>query len=106
MFWLDATSHPVEAHVKCFGAFPAHVVGEDALGGCVFSLHWSGRLWMAYFNQGCADRNILLDVEEDSTSFSLGGGYHDGADGLSLGENRAIWSGSRPDGGMGACYLR
>ena len=42
LFLLDATSHPVEAYVKCFGVFPAHVSGVDAVGGCVFSLDCSG----------------------------------------------------------------
>ena len=101
LFLLDATPHPVEAHVKCFGAFPAHVSGEDPVGGCVVSFDWSGRLQMAHFNKGCADGNILLAVEEYCTSFSPGGGYHDGADGLVLGEDRSVWSGSRPDGGRG-----
>ena len=28
LFMIDATPHTVEVHVKCFGAFPAHVAGE------------------------------------------------------------------------------
>ena len=32
LFLFDATLHPVEAHVKCFGVFPAHVDGEYAEG--------------------------------------------------------------------------
>ena len=31
MFLLDVTSHPVESHIKLFGAFLAHVAGEDAV---------------------------------------------------------------------------
>ena len=54
---------------------------------------------MAHFNKGRADGNSLIAVEEDHTSFSLGGGCHDGVDGLVIGEYWAIWSGSRPDGG-------
>ena len=49
-FLLDVKSHPVEAHFKCFGAFPAYVVFEDAVGGFVVSIDWFGRLWMAHFN--------------------------------------------------------
>ena len=45
--------------------------------------------------------NSLLAVEEDCTSFSLGGGCHDGADGLALDEDQSVWSGSRPYGGRG-----
>ena len=93
LFLLDATSHPVEVHVKCFGAFTAHVSGEDAVGGCVVSLGWSGRLRMAYFNQGRADMNILFAIEEDRTGFSLGSRLNDGADGLAPGEYRDVWSG-------------
>ena len=36
-FLLDATPHPVEPHVKYFGAFPAHVSGKDAMGGFTVS---------------------------------------------------------------------
>ena len=98
---LDATLHPVEAHVKCFGAFPAHVAGEDSMGCFAVSFDWSGRLRMAHFNQGRAYGNILLDVEEDGTVFSLGSGCHDGVDGMALGEYRAVWSGSWSGGGRG-----
>ena len=99
LFLLDATPHPVEAHVKFFGVFPAHVSGEYSVGGCVVSFDWSGRLRMAHFNQGGVYGNSLLAVEEDRTGFSLGGGCHDGADGLSLGEDWAVRSGSRTDVG-------
>ena len=64
MFLIDATPYPVEAHIKCFGAFLAHVAGEDSVGGCVVGLDWSGRLWMAHFIQGRTDGNRLLAVEE------------------------------------------
>ena len=101
MFLLDATPHPVEAHVKCFGAFPAHVAGEDSMGGFAVSFYWSGILRIDHFNKGCADGNSLLAVEEDHTGFSLGGECHDGADGLAFGEDRAVWSGIRSDGGRG-----
>ena len=56
---------------------------------------------MAHFNKGRADGNILLAIEIDRTGFSLGGGCHDGADVLALGENWSVWSGIRPDGGRG-----
>ena len=91
------TLHPVEAHVKGLRAFLVHVSGEDAVGGCAVSLNWSGRLQMAHFHQSRADGNILIAIEEDRTGLSIGGGCHDGADGLSLGEYHAVWGGSRPD---------
>ena len=40
---LDASAHPVEAHVKSFGELPAHVAGEYAMGGRVFGLDWGGQ---------------------------------------------------------------
>ena len=113
IFFLDTTSHPVEAHVKCFGAFPAHVASEDAVGGCVVSLDWSGRLHIAHFNQGHADGNILLAVEEYCTgsdsaayamtvrmvwnlvrirSFGVGLGRMEGRGGVSL---RYLWPAAR-----------
>ena len=49
-FLLGATLHPDEGHVKCFGAFLAHVAGEDAVEGCVVGLDWSGRLRTDHFN--------------------------------------------------------
>ena len=35
---IDAAAHTVVTHVKRFGALPVHVSGEDAVGGCAFSL--------------------------------------------------------------------
>ena len=98
---LDVTLHPIDAHVKCFGLFLAHVAGEDSVRGCVLSLDQSGRLQMARFNQGRTNGNSLLAVAEDRTSLDLGGGCHDGADGLALGQDWAVCSGSRSDGGRG-----
>ena len=43
----------------------------------------------------------LLSAEEDCTGVSLGGGYHDGTDGLALSEYRVVWGGSRTDGWRG-----
>ena len=54
---------------------------------------------MAYFDESHADGKILLDVEENPSSFGLGGGSHDGADGLKFGEDWSVWSGSRLDVG-------
>ena len=69
MFLLDATPHPVEAHVKLYGAFPVHVYSGDAMGGFTGSFDWRGRLRMAHLNQGCADGNNLPAVEEKSHRF-------------------------------------
>ena len=52
---------------------------------------------MAHFNQGLAYGNILLVVEEYCTGLSLGGRFHDGAYGLSLGGDWAVRSGSMTD---------
>ena len=57
---------------------------------------------MAHFIQGCAYGNSLLAVEDNRTGFSLGGRCHDGADGLALGEDRAVQIRSRTDGGRGS----
>ena len=105
MVLLDAAAHPVEVHVQSFGAFPAHVDGEDAVGGRAVSLDWGGWLWVAYFVEGRVDGNSLLAFEEDCSSFGLGNGIHDGADSLKFGEDRSVWSGSRPDVGSGGLSL-
>ena len=47
---LDAAAHPVETHVKIFGALLAHVSGEDAVGGCAVGLDWGGRLRVEHFD--------------------------------------------------------
>ena len=93
---FDAAAHPVETHVKSFGEIPAHVAGEDSVGGRAVSLDWGGRLRVAHFDEGRVDGNSLLDVEENRSSFVLRGGSHDGADGLTFGEYRSIWGGSGP----------
>ena len=72
LIFLDAAAHPVEAHVKIFGALPAHVAGKDAVGGRSVGIDWGGQLRVAHFNEGRADGNSLLAVEEDCSSFSLG----------------------------------
>ena len=93
---LDAAAHLVEAHVKGLGALPTYVAGDDAVGGRAVGLDWGGRLRVAHFDEGCADGNSLLDVEENRSSFSFRIGSHDGADGLEFGEYRTIrgWSGA------------
>ena len=96
---IDASAHPVEANAKIFGALPEHVSGEDAVGGRDVGLDWSGRLRVDHFDEGRADGNSLLDVEEYHSSFGLGSRIHDGADGLTFGEDWSIWSGIRPDVG-------
>ena len=60
---LDAAAHPVETHIKGFGALPAHVAVENAVGGRAVSFDWGGRLRVAHFDAGCADGNNLLAVE-------------------------------------------
>ena len=82
---LDAAAHPVESHVKGLGEFPAHVAGEDDVGGCAVGLDRGGRLQVSHFDEGCAYGNSLLAVEENRSSFGFRGGSHDGADSLTFG---------------------
>ena len=93
---FDAAAHPVETHVTGFGARPAHVAGEDVVGGCAVNFDWGERLRVAHFNEGYADGNNLLAVEENSSSFGFRGGSHDSADGLTFGWYRSVrgWSGT------------
>ena len=61
-------------------------------------------MWVAHFDKGRADRNSLLEVEENCSSFCFRDGSHDGADGLTFGECRSIrgWSGT--DVGWGRIF--
>ena len=97
---LDAAAHPVETHVKGFGALPAHVAGEDSVGGRAVGFDQGGRLRVAHFDEGCADGNSLLAVEENRSSFGFHGGSHDGAEGLKFGEYRSIRGWSETDVGL------
>ena len=56
---------------------------------------------MAHSNQGHAVGISLMVIKEYITGFSLGGRFHDSADGLTLGKDQVVWSGSRPDGRRG-----
>ena len=96
LVFIYAAVHPVESHVKGLGEFPAHVAGEDALGGCVVGLDRGGRLRVAHLDEGCADGNSLLAVEENRSSFGFHSRSHDCADGLTFGKYRTIrgWSGA------------
>ena len=68
----------------------AHVSGEDSVVGRAVGIDWGGWLWVAHFDEVRADRNSLLAVEEYRSSFGLGGGSHDSADGLTFGEDRSV----------------
>ena len=63
---FDASVYPVEAHVKSFGALPAHVAGEDAVGVCAVGLDWDGRLRVG----GCG-WPILMRAVRMGTAFWL-----------------------------------
>ena len=52
---LGAAAHPVETHIKIFRALSAHIAVEDAVGGCAVCFDQGGKLWVAHFNEGCAD---------------------------------------------------
>ena len=54
---------------------------------------------MAHFDEGRAYGKSSLDVEEDCSSFCLGGVSHGSLDGPTFCEDWSIWSGSRPDVG-------
>ena len=92
---VDAAEHPLETDAKGIVALPEHVAGEYSVGGCAVSLDRVGRLRVAHSDEGCADGNNLLTVEENYYSFGFCGGSHDGADGLTFWEYRTIrgWSG-------------
>ena len=98
---LDAAAHPVETHVKSFGAFPEHVSGEDGVGGRAVGFDRGGRMWVAHFGEGRADGNSLLAMEENRSSFDFRGGSHDGADVLTFGEYWSIRCRSGADVGWG-----
>ena len=83
---FDAAAYPVKSHVKGLGAFPAHVAGEDAVGGSAVGVDQVGQLRVEYLGEGCADGNNLLSVEENRTGFCFLRGSHDGVDGLAFGE--------------------
>ena len=83
---FDMAAHPMELHVKGLGEFPAHVAGEDTVGGRAVGLDWGGRLQVDHIGEGCADGNGLLAVEGNLTGFCFHGRSHDGADGLTFGE--------------------
>ena len=96
---LDVAAHPVEAHVKSFGALTAHVAGEYSVVGRAVGNDWGGWLRVAHFDEVCVDSNSLMAVEEYCSSFGLGSGSHDGADGLTFGENPIwSWNDSTPNG--------
>ena len=96
---FDAAAHPVETHVKSLGALSEYVTGEDAVGSRAVDLDWGGRLRVVHFDEGRADGNSLLAVEENLSSFGLCVRSHDGADGLTLGDYRSIRGGSGMDVG-------
>ena len=96
---FDTTAYPVETYIKSLGALPVHVAGEYAVGGCAVSLDRGGRLRVAHFDEGRADGNSLLAVEENRSSVGHRGGSHDGSDGFKFGEYWSIWGGSRLDVG-------
>ena len=86
MIFFNLSAHPVELHVKGLGSFPAHVAGEDSVGGCAVGLDRGGRLRVAHLGEGSADGDGLLAIEENCTSFCFRRGSNDGADCMTLGE--------------------
>ena len=98
---FDAAEHPLETHIKIFGALPAHVAGEDSIGGCAVGFDQGGRLQVDHFDEGCADGNSLMSVEENRSSFGFRGVSHDGADGLKFCKYWSIRVRSGTDVGWG-----
>ena len=82
---LDAAAHPVETHAKGFGALPAHVAGENDVGGCAVVFDRGRQLRVSHFNEGRADGNNLLTDEENRSSFGFRGGSRDSAGGFTFG---------------------
>ena len=66
---FDEAAHPVEMHVKILVVLPAHVVSEDAVGGCAVGIDWGGRLRVAHLDAGRSDGNSLLSIEGNRYSF-------------------------------------
>ena len=99
MVLFDAAAHPVETHAKIFAVILAYVASEGDVGGRAVNIDWGGRLRVAYFDEGRADGNSLLAVEENRSSFRLRGGSHDSADHLIFGEYWSIQGVSGSDAG-------
>ena len=76
----------MESHVKGLGEFPAHVAGEDDVGGRAVGLDRGRRLRVAHLGEVSADGDGLLAIEENCTGFCFCGRIHDGVNGLTLGE--------------------
>ena len=72
LIFLDAAANPVKLHVKSLGAFLAHVVGEDAVGGRAVGLDWGGRLRVTHIGEYCADGNGLMAVEGLPSTTEIG----------------------------------
>ena len=54
-----AIAFPIKAHVDRFLSFLLDGVVGEAVGGRVVDLDWSVRLWVTYFEEQGAYRNIL-----------------------------------------------
>ena len=67
------------------------------MGGRAVGIDWGGRLQVTHFDEGRANGNNLLVIEEDRSSFGIHGKNQDSADGPTLGEDQSVSSGIRPD---------
>ena len=95
----DSILDPIKAHINGFGSLLFDgLVGKTHCHGIV-NLDWSGWLWVPQFNEGVADGDCFLAIEERGTDLGFRGRGHDVAHDLGEGEKRSIeWrNGKRGD---------
>lgn len=74
---LCAILHPIETHIHSAGALLFDGSIEDAIGGGIVDLHWSGRLRVSHFCKCSADYHSFFSIEKGGSNFCFGGGRDD-----------------------------
>ena len=69
MALTNAISNPVEVHVDGLRAELLDCVIGDACCCVIVSLDRGGRLWVAQFNEACADGACFFTILEESSKF-------------------------------------
>ena len=69
-----SVTDPVKSHVDCLGCFHFYVGVGETDGGGVVDLDWGGRLRMAHFYDGDAEREGFFFGEEGGADFCFGRG--------------------------------
>ena len=92
----NAILEPMVSHVEGFRFAHADLCMEDAMGGCIVSFKWCtcGGLGMAHFLKSSNHGYCFLRIEEEGTSFGLGGRCSDSAKGFTEHVNRTVGFGS------------